>query len=47
MVRTRVREDVTDIREARRVLSYEILRYNYKQVHRTTQNVSENERVKP
>ena len=39
LVRTCVREDVTDIREAQRVLSYEIHRYNYKQVHSTTQEV--------
>ena len=31
--------DVTDIREAQRVLNYEIHRYNYKQVHSTTQEV--------
>jgi hypothetical protein len=34
-----VREDVTDIREAQRVLTYEIHRYNYKRVHSTTQEV--------
>jgi hypothetical protein len=39
IVRTCVREDVTDIREAQRVLNYEIHRYNYKQVHSTTQEV--------
>jgi hypothetical protein len=39
LVRTCVREDVTDIREAQRVLNYEIHRYNYKQVHSTTQEV--------
>ena len=39
LVRTCVREDVTDIREAHRVLNYEIHRYNYKQVHSTTQEV--------
>jgi len=39
VVRTCVREDVTDIREAQRVLNYEIHRYNYKQVHSTTQEV--------
>jgi hypothetical protein len=39
LVRTCVREDVTDIREAQRVLTYEIHRYNYKQVHSTTQEV--------
>ena len=30
---------MTDIREAQRVLNYEIHRYNYKQVHSTTQEV--------
>ena len=39
LVRTCVREDVTDIREAQRVLNYEIHRYNYKEVHSTTQEV--------
>ena len=39
LVRTCVREDVADIREAQRVLNYEIHRYNYKQVHSTTQEV--------
>jgi len=34
-----VRENVTDIREAQQVLNYEIHRYNYKQVHSTTQQV--------
>ena len=39
LVRTCVREDVTDIREAQRVLSHEVCRYNYRQVHSTTQEV--------
>jgi len=39
LVRTCVREDVTDIKDAQRVLNYEIHRYNYKQVHSTTQEV--------
>ena len=39
LVRTCVRKDVTDIREAQRVLNHEIHRYNYKQVHSTTQEV--------
>jgi hypothetical protein len=39
LVRTCVREDVTDIRKAQRVLNYEIYRYNYKQVHSTIQEV--------
>jgi len=34
-----VREDVTDIREAHRVLAHEVARYNYGQVHSTTQEV--------
>jgi len=39
VVRMCVRENVTDIREAQRVLNHEIHRYNYKQVHSTTQEV--------
>ena len=39
LIRTCVRDNVTDIREAQRVLNYEIHRYNYKQVHSTTQEV--------
>jgi len=39
LVRTCVREDVTDIREAQRVLNCMIHRYNYRQVHSTTQEV--------
>jgi hypothetical protein len=39
LVRTCVRQDVTDIREAQRVLTYEIHRYNYTRVHSTTQEV--------
>jgi len=39
LVRTCVREDVIDIKDAQRVLNYEIHRYNYKQVHSTTQEV--------
>jgi len=39
LVRTCVREDVTDIREAQRVLTHEVSRYNYRQVHSTTQEV--------
>jgi len=34
-----VREDVTDIRDAQRVLAHEVARYNYRQVHSTTQEV--------
>jgi hypothetical protein len=39
LVRTCVREDVTDIREAQQVLAREVARYNYRQVHSTTQEV--------
>jgi hypothetical protein len=39
LVRTCVREEVTDIREAQRVLAHEVARYNYRQVHSTTQEV--------
>jgi len=39
LVRTCVREDVADIREAQRVLAHEVYRYNYRQVHSTTQEV--------
>ena len=39
LVRTCVREDVADIREAQRVLTHEVSRYNYRQVHSTTQEV--------
>jgi putative transposase len=36
LIRTCVQEDVTDIQHARRVLSQELHRYNYRQVHSTT-----------
>ena len=39
LIRTCVRDNVTDIRQAQRVLDHEIQRYNYKQVHSTTQKV--------
>jgi hypothetical protein len=39
LVRTCVREDVTDIRDAQQVLAHEVARYNYRQVHSTTQEV--------
>jgi len=39
IIRSCVRDNVTDIRQAQRVLNYEIQRYNYKQVHSTTQEV--------
>lgn len=39
LVRTCAREDVTDIRYARRVLSQELNRYNHHQVHSTTREI--------
>lgn len=39
LVRTCVRDNVTDIRQAQSVLNREIHRYNYRQVHSTTQEV--------
>jgi hypothetical protein len=39
LIRTCVRDNVTDIKQAQGVLNYEIQRYNYKQVHSTTQEV--------
>jgi hypothetical protein len=39
LVRTCVRENVTDIIQAQRVLQREVHRYNYKQVHSTTEEV--------
>ena len=39
IIRTCVRDNVTDIKQAQRVLDHEINRYNYKQVHSTTQEV--------
>ena len=39
VVRTCVRDDVTDIKYAQKVLDREIHRYNYRQVHSTTQEV--------
>lgn len=39
LIRTCVRENVTDIRHAQRVLMREVHRYNYEQVHSTTQEV--------
>ncbi|MBI4683060.1 MAG: hypothetical protein HY757_08180 [Nitrospirae bacterium] len=39
LVRTCVRANVTDIRQAQKLLSQEIHRYNYQQVHSTTQEV--------
>lgn len=39
LVRTCVRENVSDIENAQRILKQEIRRYNYRQVHSTTQEV--------
>jgi len=39
LVRTCVRENVTDIRKAQTILNQEIYRYNYRQVHSTTQEI--------
>ena len=39
LVRTCVRENVADIRQAQKILNQEIHRYNYRQVHSTTQEV--------
>lgn len=39
IVRTCVREDISDIEQAQKILNQEIYRYNYQQVHSTTQEV--------
>ncbi|MDI6736477.1 MAG: hypothetical protein QME42_09870 [bacterium] len=39
LVRTCVRENVTDIKDAQDILNQEVHRYNYRQVHSTTQEV--------
>jgi hypothetical protein len=39
LVRTCAREHVTDINPAQKILDYEINRYNYRQIHSTTQEV--------
>jgi hypothetical protein len=39
LIRTCVREDVTEIQHAQKVLNQELHRYNYRQVHSTTQEV--------
>ena len=39
LVRTCVRENVTDIKHAQKILTQEIQRYNYHQVHSTTQEI--------
>jgi len=39
LVRTCVREDITDIKPAQQILRQEIHRYNFRQIHSTTQEV--------
>ena len=39
LIRTCVREDVTEIQHAQKVLHQELHRYNYRQVHSTTQEI--------
>lgn len=39
LVRTCVREDITDIQQAQRILNQELRRYNHHQVHSTTQEI--------
>src|SRR5512139_2583656 len=39
LIRTCVREDVTEIKQAQRVLTHELYRYNHQQVHSTTQEI--------
>ncbi|MFH1452551.1 MAG: hypothetical protein ABIH00_01060 [Armatimonadota bacterium] len=39
LVRTCVREDISDIKQAQRILNREVHRYNYQQVHSTTLEV--------
>ena len=39
VIRSCVRDNVTDIRQAQSVLNREISRYNYKQIHSTTQEI--------
>ncbi len=39
LIRTCVREDVTDIQHAQRILNQELHRYNHHQVHSTTQEI--------
>jgi transposase len=39
LIRICVREDVTDIKPAQQILRQEIYRYNYRQVHSTTQEI--------
>ena len=39
LIRTCVREDIKEIKEAQRVLNHELYRYNHRQVHSTTQEI--------
>lgn len=39
LVRTCIRENVNDINHAQRILNHELNRYNYKQLHSTTQEI--------
>ncbi|MDP3110661.1 MAG: hypothetical protein Q8M71_00980 [Thermodesulfovibrionales bacterium] len=39
IIRTCIRENVTDIRHAQKILNYELRRYNHRQIHSTTQEV--------
>ncbi len=39
LIRTCVRENITEVKEAQHVLRFELHRYNYRQVHSTTQEV--------
>ncbi len=39
LIRTCVREDVTDIKPAHQILRQEVYRYNYRQVHSTTREI--------
>jgi len=39
LIRTCVREDVTQIQQAQKILNQELLRYNHHQVHSTTQEI--------
>jgi hypothetical protein len=39
LIRTCVREDVTEIKPTQQILRHEVYRYNYRQVHSTTQEI--------
>jgi hypothetical protein len=40
LIRTCVREDIKEIKQAQRVLNHELYRYNHQQVHSTTQEIT-------